>query len=316
MMVRSRTFEQTLARVYLEGKSPIFNIAAGPIPGELHLSIGQEPVAAGLCINLRDKDTLVGSHRAHHMALAKGVSMTRLAAEIFGKKTGLSQGKGGHMHLFDPPHSFMTSSIVGQGIPTAVGQALAFKKRNLDTVAVVVFGEGAANQGSFHEALNLAGIWKLPVIFVCEDNGWAGSTAKCRVTSVNRISDRASSYGISGMHVSDNDVVGVYQACAAAVAKARNGEGATLIEVETQRICGHYEPDTQTYRSEEELESLKQNDAMLGFERYLLERSILTELAAMNVWREAEKEADEAMSFARSSPFPEAEEALDHVFAA
>ena len=313
-MVRSRSFEEDLQKVYMEGKTPIFNIAAGPIPGELHLSIGHEPVAAGVCPHLRREDTLVGNHRSHHLALGKGVDMRRLAAEIFGKKNGLSQGKGGHMHLFEPGVGFSTSSIIGEGMPTAVGQALAFKKRKLDNVAVVSFGDGAANQGALHESLNLAAIWKLPVIFVCEDNGWATSTAKSRSTAVRHNSDRAAGYSIPGVHVADNDVEDVYRAAGEAVATARAGKGPTLIEVETQRICGHFEPDTQPYRPSAEVEEVRAKDALKRFERRLIEDRILTEDEAKSVWREASEEVAEAIAFARSSAFPKPEDAMLHVF--
>lgn len=314
-MARSRIFEETLARIYMEGKTPVFNIAAGPIPGELHLSIGQEPVAAGICAHLTASDTLIGTHRSHHLALAKGVNLKRLAAEIFGKATGLSHGKGGHMHLFDPAVGFSTSSIVGEGMPTAVGQALAFKKRGLDSVAVVTFGDGAANQGAFHEALNLAALWKLPVIFVCEDNGWATSTTKARSTAVRHNSERATGYGIRGIHVADNDVEGVYKAAGEVIASARKGKGPALIEVETQRICGHFEPDTQPYRPQDEVRSVKERDALKRYEAKLVKAGILSEAEAKKVWKNAQKEVDEAIAFARSSPFPKPEDALLHVFA-
>lgn len=314
-MVRSRSYESALQRVYMEGKTPIFNIAAGPIPGELHLSIGQEPVAAGVCAHLRVTDTVVGSHRAHHLALAKGVDMKRLTAEIFGKANGLSKGKGGHMHIFAPEVGFCTSSIIGEGMPTAVGQALAFKKRKQDNVAVVSFGDGAANQGALHEALNLASLWKLPVIFVCEDNGWATSTSKARSTSVKRNSDRAKGYGIPGVHVANNDVEGVFHAAAEAVARARGGGGPAFIEVATQRICGHFEPDTQGYRPADELKKVQASDALKRFEKKLIRDDLLSAEAAKSVWREAETEVEEAIAFARSSPFPKPQEALQHVFA-
>src|SRR5581483_4964210 len=177
-MVRIRLFEETLVQVYMEGKTPAFDIAAGPVPGEMHLAAGQEPVAAGVCAHLRPSDAVTATHRPHHIALAHGVDMRKMAAEIFGKSTGLGGGKGGHMHLFDPSTNFGCSGIIGEGIPTAVGFALAFKRQGRDDVAVAVFGEGAANQGSFHESLNLAALWHLPAVFVCEDNTWAISVPK------------------------------------------------------------------------------------------------------------------------------------------
>jgi TPP-dependent pyruvate/acetoin dehydrogenase alpha subunit len=158
-MVRIRTYEEAIRRDYHADKTPAWDIGAGLIPGEMHLSAGQEPVAAGLCANLRDSDAITAPHRSHHLALAKGVSMNAMTAEIFGRTTGLGKGKGGHMHLFDPSQHFSCSGIIAEGIPVAVGQAFAFKHRGTDNVAVAVAGEGAANQGAFHEALNLASLW-------------------------------------------------------------------------------------------------------------------------------------------------------------
>ncbi len=181
-MVRIRLFEETIQKVYFEGKTPAFDIAAGPVPGEMHLAAGQEPVAAGVCAHLRPTDAVTATHRPHHIALAHGMDMKRLAAEIFGKDTGLGHGKGGHMHLFDAATNFGCSGIIAEGMPTAVGAALAFKKQGRDDVAVSFFGEGAANQGAFHESLNLAALWTLPVVFVCEDNAWAISVPKDKAT--------------------------------------------------------------------------------------------------------------------------------------
>jgi TPP-dependent pyruvate/acetoin dehydrogenase alpha subunit len=315
-MVRSRTYEEALQRVYMEGKTPVFNIAAGPIPGELHLSIGHEPVAAGVCAHLRPSDSLVGTHRSHHLALAKGVDMKRLTAEIFGKATGLSKGKGGHMHLFAPEVGFCTTSIIGEGMPTGVGHALVFKKRGVDNVAVVAFGDGAANQGALHEALNLAAIWQLPVVFVCEDNGWASTTAKRRTTAGKHNSDRAHAFGISGTHIPDNDVEAIFEIAGEAVARARGGGGPSFIEIETQRICGHFEPDTQPYRPADEVRDVKENDALKKFERKIIQNGLISESGAKEVWKQAASEVEEAIAFARSSPFPKPEEALEHVFAA
>ena len=174
-----RNFEDTLAIAYFEGKLPpkiqprlAFDLGAGPIPGEMHLAAGQEAAAVGACAHLKREDSVWGTHRAHHFAIAKGVDLERMAAEIFGKVTGLGRGKGGHMHLFDTTVNFACTGIVGAGIPQAVGAALAYKKLGNGAVALSEFGEGASNQGSFHEALNMAGLWKLPCVFVCQDNNY------------------------------------------------------------------------------------------------------------------------------------------------
>jgi len=314
-MVRARVFEETMARVYLEGKTPAFDIAAGPVPGEMHLAAGQEPAAVGVCMHLRPTDAVTATHRPHHIALAHGMDMKRLAAEIFGKETGLGRGKGGHMHLFDADTNFGCSGIIGEGMPTAVGHALAFKKQGRDDIAVSFFGEGAANQGAFHESLNLAALWTLPVVFVCEDNAWAISVPKEKATAIANNSDRAPAYGIPGVLIPDNDPVAVYEAAGEAVARARRGEGPTLIEVKTDRLLGHFEGDPQVYRTKEELDGLKERDAIRRLERRLAESGALAEADAKKAWEEAQAEVDEAIEFARSSPYPAPESALEHVFA-
>ncbi len=314
-MVRIRRFEETLQQVYMEGKSPAFDIAAGPVPGEMHLAAGQEPVAAGVCLHLRASDAVTATHRPHHIALAHGMDMQRMMAEIFGKDTGLGAGKGGHMHLFDPATHFGCSGIVAEGMPTAVGHALAFKKQGRDEVAVSFFGEGAANQGAFHESLNLAALWNLGVVFVCEDNAWAISVPKEKATAIANNSDRAAAYGIPGVLIPDNDPVAVYEAAGEAVARARAGRGPTLIEVKTDRLLGHFEGDAQIYRTKDEMETLTQRDALKLYERRLIAAGTLTEDGAGKVWVAAQAEVDAAIEYARQSPYPEPEAALLHVFA-
>ncbi|HEY5278051.1 MAG TPA: thiamine pyrophosphate-dependent dehydrogenase E1 component subunit alpha [Coriobacteriia bacterium] len=314
-MVRIRLFEETIQKAYFEGKTPAFDIAAGPIPGEMHLAAGQEPVAAGVCAHLRPSDAVTATHRPHHVALAHGMDMKKLAAEIFGKDTGLGHGKGGHMHLFDPATNFGCSGIIAEGIPTAVGHALAFKKQSRDDIAVSFFGEGAANQGAFHESLNLAALWKLGVVFVCEDNAWAISVPKDKATAIANNSDRASAYGMPGVLIPDNDPVAIYEAAGEAVARARRGGGPSLIEVKTDRLLGHFEGDPQLYRTPEEMALLKERDALRAFERRLIDAGALAATDAQAVWDAARAEVDAAIEFARSSPAPEPAAALQHVFA-
>jgi TPP-dependent pyruvate/acetoin dehydrogenase alpha subunit len=219
------------------------------------------------------------------------------------------------MHLFDPETNFGCSGIIAEGMPTAVGHALAFKKLGKDAIAVSFFGEGAANQGAFHESLNLAALWTLPVVFVCEDNAWAISVPKEKSTAIPNNSDRASAYGIPGVLIPDNDPVAIYEAAGEAVQRARGGGGPTLIEVKTDRLFGHFEGDPQVYRSKEELERLKERDAVRRFEARLIETGVLTEDEARRVWEAARAEVDEAIAFARESPYPAPESALEHVFA-
>ncbi len=314
-MVRSRIFEETLVGVYMEGKTPAFDIAAGPVPGEMHLSSGQEPVAAGVCAHLRPTDAVTATHRPHHQALAHGVDMKRMAAEIFGRETGLGHGRGGHMHLFSKEPAFGCSGIVGEGIPTAVGHALAFKKMGRDDIAVAFFGEGAANQGAFHEALNLAALWGLGVVFVCEDNAWAISVAKEKATAIANNSDRAAAYGIPGVLIPDNDPVAVYEAAGEAVARARRGAGPSLIEVKTDRLLGHFQGDAQAYRTAEQIAELERRDAIRTYEARLAASGVLSEEEAAEVWASCRAEVDEAIAFARNSPEPQGASALEHVFA-
>jgi acetoin:2,6-dichlorophenolindophenol oxidoreductase subunit alpha len=314
-MVRIRIFEETIQKIYMEGKTPAFDIAAGPIPGEMHLAAGQEPVAAGVCIHLRPSDAVTATHRPHHVALAHGMDMKKLAAEIFGKDTGLGHGKGGHMHLFDPVTHFGCSGIIGEGMPTAVGHALAFKKLGKDDIAVSFFGEGAANQGSFHESLNLAALWDLGVVFVCEDNAWAISVAKATATAIANNSDRAAAYGIPGVLIPDNDPDAIFEAAREAVARARAKKGPTLIEVKTDRLLGHFEGDPQLYRTKEEMEKLQKRDALKHYEQQLIKAGTLTTESAEQVWKAGRAEVDAAIEFARQSPYPEPDAALLHVFA-
>ncbi len=314
-LVRIRLFEETIQKVYFEGKTPAFDIAAGTVPGEMHLAAGQEPVAVGVAAHLRPSDAVTATHRSHHIALAHGMDIRKLAAEIFGKETGLGHGKGGHMHLFDPATNFGCSGIIAEGMPTAVGHALAFKKQGKDDIAVSFFGEGAANQGAFHESLNLAAVWGLGVVFVCEDNAWAISVPKDKATAIANNSDRAAAYGMPGVLVADNDVVAIYEAAGEAVSRARRGGGPSLLEVKTDRLFGHFEGDAQAYRSKEEMALLQERDGVRAFERRLIDTGGMTAQDAQGAWDRARAEVDDAIEFARSSPYPEPSAALQHVFA-
>jgi pyruvate dehydrogenase E1 component alpha subunit len=320
-MIEIRDYEETMAKVYLEGKLPphiqkglAFDIGSGPVPGEMHLAAGQEPVAVGVCVHLKQEDTVVGSHRPHHFAIAKGVPLAAMTAEMFGKETGLGHGKGGHMHLFDPAHKFSCSGIIGASLPPACGAALAALKRGKDWVAVAFFGEGAANQGSFHESLNLAALWKLPVLFVCEDNKYAISVEKEDSTSVAWNSERAASYGIPGVLVSQNDPIAVFEAAGVAIARARRGEGPTLLEVRTDRYLGHFQGDPETYRPKGEVEELRKHDPIPKLGAHLRKLGLLDETADQALRKRATARVAEAYDFARASPYPSPEQALRHLF--
>lgn len=321
-MLIIRHYEETLAQVYLEGKLPphiqkglAFDIASGPVPGEMHLSAGQEPVAVGVCAHLTDADTVVGTHRPHHFAIAKGVPLPQMTAEIFGKATGLGRGKGGHMHLFDLPRRFSCSGIVGASMPPACGAALAAKMTGSPAVAVAFFGEGAANQGSFHESLNLAALWMLPVVFVCEDNRWAISVAKEKATSVASNAKRAVAYGMDGVEVDRNDALAVYQAAGPAIRKAREGGGPTLIEVKTDRYMGHFQGDAEVYRPTSEVASLRQQDPIRVLETLMRGQGALDDALVDRLRQQAQAQVTAAFEYARTSAYPTAEDALEHVFA-
>ncbi len=314
-MILIRRYEERMAEAYLEGKSPRFDISAGPVPGEMHLAAGQEPVAVGVGAHLRPDDTVTAPHRPHHIAIAKGVDLKKMTAEIFGKKTGLGQGKGGHMHLFDPNVKFSCSGIIGAGFPPAVGAGLAAKMQRTDHVAVAFAGEGAANQGAFHEALNLAALWRLPVIFVIEDNAYAISVPKAKSTSVPTNADRAAAYGIPGVYVPENDPLAIYEVAGMAMQRARQGEGPTLIEVKTYRYFGHFQGDPEAYRPKGEVEALKKRDPIEQMRKRLMASGQLTEAEDQEIRNQVEETLDEAYEFARTSPYPEPEEALLHVFA-
>lgn len=314
-MVTSRRFEVIINKIYMEGKSPVFNMANGPIPGEMHLSDGQEPVAVGVCAHLKAEDIVTATHRPHHQAIAKGVDLNRMAAEIFGKATGLSGGRGGHMHLFDAAVNFACSGIIAQGMGPAAGGALSRKMQGKPGVAVAFIGEGAANQGAFHETMNLAAVWKLPMICVIEDNAWGISVAKGASTSVEKNHVRAAAYGIPGHYIAGNDPWKIYEVAGEAIARARAGDGPTLIEVETFRLAGHFMGDAEGYRPEGEKAALFARDPIPAMRKRLEAEGSFTagELDALEA--EAGAKVDAAIRFARESADPKPEDALTAVFA-
>ncbi|MDC5699261.1 thiamine pyrophosphate-dependent dehydrogenase E1 component subunit alpha [Intrasporangium calvum] len=312
-MVQIRAFEEAILADYHADKKPAWDIGAGLIPGEMHLSAGQEPVAAGVCAHLDNRDAVTATHRPHHFAIAHGMDINKLAAEIYGRETGLGRGRGGHMHLFDPDTHFSCSGIIAEGYPPALGQALAFKRQGAGAIAVAVTGEGAANQGAFHESLNLAALWNLPVVFVVEDNDWAISVPRTSSTSVLSNADRAAAYGIPGIRVEDNSVEGVYDAAGEAVQRARSGGGPTLIEVHTLRLWGHFEGDAQAYRPE--LPEVPGRDPIPSYEQQLIADAVLDETQIEQLRDEAKKRVQDALDFAKSSPTPDPSTATHYVFA-
>jgi len=269
----------------------------------------------GVCANLRKEDVITSTHRPHGHVIAKGVPLKTIMAELFGKSTGCCHGKGGSMHVGDPAVGALTAiAIVGGNIPIAAGAALAFKFQRSDRVAVSFFGDGASNEGTFHEAINMAAIWNLPVIFVCENNLYAASTHVSKVMKIKNIAERASAYGIPGVVVDGNDVLAVYRVVKEAVKRARSGEGPTLIECKTYRYGGHSRSDACNYRPPGEKEEWLKKDPILRMKNRLIEMGILNEEMAKEIEEKIEKEIDEAVEFAQNSPEPKPEDTLKDVW--
>ena len=309
MMLRIRRFEEKLIDLK----------ARGSIPGVLHLYIGEEATATGTCAALRPDDYITSTHRGHAHCIAKGGDFSRMMAELFGRSTGYCCGKGGSMHIANINLGILgANGIVAAGMPIAGGAALSIKLRGTEQVAVCFFGDGAANQGAFHESLNMAAIWNLPVIFVCENNQYAISVAQSRSSSIRDIYLRKDSYGIHGCMVDGNDVMAVYDAVQEAAQRARLGKGPALIECKTYRWRGHYEGEadrTYTYRNDEEIEEWKKRCPIERFRKKLLEEGIFGEDDFEGMELEIQKEIEEAIQFAENSPFPKPEEALTGLYA-
>ncbi len=309
-----RFFEEAIAEKYYVGKQPDFNLAAGPIRGEMHLAVGQEATAVGVCLLLSDEDVVVSTHRPHHHAIAKGVDLNQLAAEIFGKVDGLCRGKGGHMHLFDKANNFSCSGIVGASYPQAAGAALAFKVSSKQLVAVAFSGEGAANHGTFGETLNAAALWQLPLIIVVEDNLYADSTPKWAAVGTSQQYQRALSYAVNALLVDGMDFIDVYRAAKAAVDRARHGYGPSLIEAVCYRYRGHFEGDLGEYRTQEELELWRRRDPITLLGERLKKLGWADEAALERARNEAKAEVEQAIAFAESSSLPDPNEAFAGVF--
>jgi len=290
--------------------------AAGKIPGFIHLSIGQEASAVGVCSVLRPDDYITTTHRGHGHVIAKGGDLKKMLAELMGRKTGYCKGKGGSMHVADFSLGILgANGVVAGGFPIAVGAGLSIKLRKTDQVAVCFFGDGASNRGPFHEALNIASIWKLPVLFVCENNCYASTTRTSYACSVVDIASRAKGYNIPGMSVDGNDILAVRQAAGDAVARARRGEGPALLENKTYRRRGHFEGDPQKYRDHAEVAEWEQKkDPLFRLTALLKKKKILTDESENEIKGKVEIELKEAVKFAEESEFPKPEEALEDMF--
>jgi pyruvate dehydrogenase E1 component alpha subunit len=286
------------------------------VPGTIHLYAGEEAVAVGVCSNLNVDDYITSTHRGHGHCIAKGADLRRTMAEILGKKTGYCKGKGGSMHIADFAVGMLgATAVVGAGLPIAVGAGLSAKLRKTSQVVACFFGEGASNQGTFHESINMASVWALPVVFVCENNLYAMGTRQSRIMSIQNVADRAAAYGIPGVIVDGNDVLVVYEAARTAVERARAGKGPTLIECKTYRHKGHSRVDSGKYRPKEEVEEWLGKDPIKRFRQAMLGNGILTQTELEHVEKEVADEVADAVKFALDSPYPEGKEALENVYA-
>jgi len=305
-MYTIRAFEERAEQLY----------ALGKVHGTMHLSIGEEASAVGSIAALRPDDLILSTHRGHGHCIAKGADLNRMMAEFLGKETGYCRGRGGSMHIADVAGGNLgANGVVGGGLPISVGVGLALRMQKRNQIVLCFFGDGAANNGAFHESLNMAAIWKLPVVFVCENNQYAMSLSVHRAFAIERISDRAAAYGMPGVTVDGNDLLAVYQAVSSAVQRARANQGPTLIENITYRWRGHSKSDANRYRTREEIEAWKQKCPIRRFRARLIEEGVLTEEEADRLEQEARQAIDAAVAFAEASPEPSLDTLEEGVYA-
>jgi TPP-dependent pyruvate/acetoin dehydrogenase alpha subunit len=301
-----RSFEEKVSVLYAERQ----------IVGLLHLGIGQEAVAVGACSFLRKADYVFGGHRSHGHAIAKGAEINRLMAEIAGRATGYCGGKGGSMHIVAKEAGFITATgVVGGTIPLALGAAFAAKERKKGQVAMVFFGDGAGQAGPFHESLNIASLWQLPVIFICENNGYAEFTPLSAHTKVERLAQHAKTYAIPASTVDGNDLIAVREAMSKAVEKCRAGKGPIFVECLTHRMRGHYEGDPAKYRELSQLAEWKKKDPIARVTRLLKSKKVITDKELEAIENEARDLVEKAAEFSLSSPWPAPNDVVDQVYA-
>jgi len=304
-MLTIRRFEERCNHLYMQGR----------IPSTLHLYIGQEAVATGVCAHLRPDDYLWSTHRPHGHAIAKGVAVRSIMAELFAKRTGCCQAKGGSMHVGDVAVGmFPAVAIVGGNAPLAAGAALAAKRLHGDRVSVCFFGDGAANEGAVHEAMNMAAIWDLPVVYVCENNLYAASTPVSAAFKIQNLADRAAAYGMPGLVVDGNDVEAVYEVAGEAIDRARRRQGPAFVEAKTYRLCGHSRSDPRTYRSKDEEAFWEEKDPIPRLAGRLKALGLAGDESLAALEGEVMALVDDAVRFAEESPPPEPADALRHVF--
>jgi len=305
-MMLTRIFEETAAKLFTQGK----------VHGTAHFCIGEEATGIGVCAALEPQDQIYATHRGHGQSIGKGMDVKRMMAEFLGKATGVCRGKGGCMHIAElAVGNLGANGIVAGGIPIAVGSALSAKMQGLDRVVVDFFGDGAANEGSFHEALNLASIWKLPVLFVCVNNQYGMSMHRTKVMNIENISERAASYGIPGKTVDGNDVLAVYEAVLAADEYARSGQGPSLIDCFSYRWRGHSKSDRNLYRTHEEIDEWKQKCPIRRFKKVLVDAAVMTSDDVEEIDHAAKTAVDRAAEEAQTFPEPSPENMEDEVYA-
>lgn len=290
--------------------------AKGMIHGTTHLCVGQEASAVGSCAVLQEEDKITSTHRGHGHCIAKGAEVDRMMAELFGRTTGYCKGKGGSMHIADVDKGNLgANGIVGGGIPLAVGSALTSYMKKLNYVTVCYFGDGATNEGSFHEALNLAAVWNLPVVFICENNQYGMSGPVKDMVKIENISERAKSYGFPGVTIDGNDMIEVMNTTNEAVERARSDQGPTLIEMKTYRWKGHSKSDARLYRTREEENEWKEKDPIKRFKDVLIEANVFSEEDAEAIKQAAKQDIENSVTFAQNSPMPTEDDLLTDVYA-
>ena len=304
-MRRIRDFETAASRLFAEGK----------FPGFAHLYLGEEAIAPAVCECLRDDDFITSTHRGHGHIVAKGGDLKLMMAELFGKEAGYCKGKGGSMHIADRDKGILgANGIVGAGHNIACGAGLSIVIRKTDQVCVCFFGDGSTNQGTFHESLNLASIWKLPIIFVCENNHYGISMSQDRHQAIKDVADRGVAYNVPGIAVDGNDPLAVYEAALEAVARAREGKGPTLIECKTYRQHGHFEGDPATYKPKEEQEAWMAKDPLPRYINFLLENEVLSQAEIDEIDAKSAADLQEAIAYAEAQPFPAVETVVTDVY--
>ena len=307
-------YEKMLLTRYFEEKVAYF-FSMGMVHGTTHLYVGEEATATGVCCALEPQDLIASTHRGHGHCISKGIDLNRMMAELLGKESGYCKGKGGSMHIADLDRGNLgANGVVGGGIPLAVGAALTTKMKNIDRIVVGFFGDGATNQGTFHESLNLASIWKLPVLFVCEDNKYGISMSRFRSMNVSDIALRSVSYGMPGKTIDGNDAIAVYEETKKAREYVREN-GPMLLVCDTYRYLGHSKSDANVYRTKEEIAEWKAKDPIRRMRAYLIENGMFSEAEIKSVEERAKQSIEDAVEFAQKSPYPSIDTIMDDVYA-